>query len=258
MKHFRKVWTEDLNSWLMTTKGMKSNDAWKKFMEAFPDIKDITYAAFKNQRSRLGVTIRSANFFWSRRARPLYSEQEKKGYIRIKVAQPNIWMSKSKWVYMETHPWEDFSERSNFIFLDGDNRNFNPDNIERVSLKVMGMFNLLGGCEPGQPDITKSRVLLAKLKMATLDAGEKLGMTVKTKAGRKFREERNRLSREYQRKRWHDPEIGKRLKEHRREYFAKKRADPEWAAEERRKHNEYLKEYNKRKRQEKKHGSINL
>lgn len=192
MKKFRKVWTKELNEWLLTTKGMKPGDAYELFLSAFPGITDVTRCAFCNQRSRLGAAGKCTNPKFSRKPRPLYSEQVKKGYVRIKIAEPNVWVSKAKWVYMETHPWEDFSERSNYIFLDGDSRNFDPANIERVSLSCMGVFNLMGGCEKGNPELTKLRVMQAKLKIAMLDAGEKAGLTVNYGGGRFFREEHNR------------------------------------------------------------------
>ena len=203
MKKFRKVWTKEINEWFSVTKGMTPSEAYSFFLKTFPQITDVTRAAFCNQRSKMKCAGKCSNPNVSRKPRPLYSEHIKKGYVRIKIAQPNEWVSKSKWVYMETHPWEDFSERSNYIFLDGDNRNFDPKNIERVPLKVMGVFNLLGGCEKGQPEITRLRIVQAKLKLATLDAGEKLGLVAKVESkgrknpGRLFIEERNRKAREY-------------------------------------------------------------
>ena len=100
---------------------------------------------------------------------------------------------------METHPWEDFTERSNYIFLDGNNRNFSPENIERVELKYMAQFNYCGGCVKDNPELTRLHVIQAKLKLATLDAGERLGLTADGGggSGRVFIAERNRRAREY-------------------------------------------------------------
>ena len=198
MKHFRKIWNEERNNWLLAHKDMIKKEMYQLFLKENPDCFDVTYTAFINQCSRVGASY-TQNNCWKgdRKPRPLYSEQIKKGYIRIKVAQPNVWISKSKWVYQETHPWEDFSERSNYIFLDGDNRNFKPDNIERVPLRMMGVFNCLGGCEKGNPEITRLRLLQAKHKVAILDVGEKLGLTVNYGVGRRLRDEMNKAAREY-------------------------------------------------------------
>lgn len=177
MKHFRKIWDEEKNNFLKSTKGMTRERAYKLFCEKWPEA-DVTAVAFYNQRSRMGAAGK-ATYLGTRKARPLYSEQEKKGYVRIKIAQPNTWVSKSKWVYMETHPWEDFSERSNYIFLDGNTRNFHPENIERVPLSLMGIFAGLGGTVPGEPELTRLNILRARLKVAQLDALEKCGQVVK-------------------------------------------------------------------------------
>lgn len=246
MKKFRKVWSEELNAWILTTKGMKPDDAYALFLKTFPEITDVTRTAFMNQRSRVGAAGECKNPNFARQKRGLWSEQVKKGYVRIKIAMPNVWVSKSKWVYMETHPWEDFSERSNFVFLDGDTRNFHPDNIERVPIRIMAQFCLLGGCEKGQPEVTRLRILLAKLKMARLDAGEKLGLVVDGGNGRVFREERNRRSREYQKKRREDPAVGEILREQRKRYWERLKNDPIKYEQVKARHKSYLKEYKRR------------
>lgn len=230
MKKFRKIWDAEKNAWLTARKDADRRELYRMFLAAFPDASDVTETAFNNQRSRIGAVIRRQKHP-STKPRPLYSEQLKKGYVRIKVAQPNKWILKSAWVYMETHPWEDFSERSCYIFLDGDNRNFSPANIERVPLRLMGIFARLGGTEPGQPEVTRTRVAQARLKAAVLDAGERLGLTVRQGSCRKFREERNLKARLYTREMRRDPEKYKRHKEAVRKRLEQIKAeDPErWA-----------------------------
>ena len=248
MEKFRKIWTKELNEWLLTTKGMKSGDAYALFLATFPEITDVTRCAFCNQRSRVGAAGECHNPKFSRAPRPLWSEQVKRGYVRIKIAQPNVWVSKAKWVYMETHPWEDFTERSNYVFLDGDNRNFDPANIERVPLSVMGQFNLMGGCEKGNPDVTHLRILLAKTKIARFDLGEKLGLVTHcgTAERRVFIEERNRRQRERGRLVTLDEEKRERRNATARAYLAKKRLDPEWVE----KYREYRRNWARKKRAE--------
>jgi hypothetical protein len=190
MTHFRRCWDAEKNNFILKTKGMGRAEALAMFRAAFP-YTDITDTAFFNQRSRLHAGNRASHHS-SRKARPLYSEQEKKGYVRIKIAQPSVWIMKSKWVYMETHPWEDFSEKSNYIFLDGNTRNFAPDNIERVPLKLMGIFCELGGTVDGAPELTRINILRAKLKVAELDALEKHGKV--SNCGKKGRVDRDKLN----------------------------------------------------------------
>ena len=195
MKHFRKCWDEEKTAFVKSTKGMNRRDALQRFRELYPDT-DITDVAFYNYRSRVGAA-EPGHDHGSTKAKPLYSEQFKKGYIRIKVAQPSVWIQKGKWVYMETHPWEDFSERSNYIFLDGDTQNFAPDNIERVPIKLMGIFCNLGGVVKGAPELTRLNLIRAKLKVAQLDALEKHGLVKHYGTGRVDKLHYNERARAY-------------------------------------------------------------
>ena len=244
MKKFRKVWTDEINEWLKSTKGMKTSEAYALFLETYPDITDVTRCAFCNQRSRMRAAGKPTHNL-SRKPRPLYSEQQQKGYIRIKIAQPSVWVSKAKWVYMETHPWEDFTERSNYVFLDGNNRNFDPANIERVPIRCMGVFNLMGGCEYGKPEITRLRILQTKLKVAMLDRGEKIGIVANYSGNRMFKEEINRKARE----RNYAPERRKKRAEATRLYYERiKTEDPARWEEIRERHKAYCHEYYKKKK----------
>lgn len=197
MKHFRKVWDKEKHDWIFSHKDMSRNEAYKLFCQAFPGV-DVSPCGFFNERSRIGAAPKLKH--GSTKQCPLYSEHTKKGYVRIKIAQPNVWISKAKWVYMETHPWEDFGERSNYVFLDGNRRNFAPKNIERVPLRLMCVFCNLGGVEPGRPEITKLRIAQAKLKVAMLDAGEKLGLVIDYGNDRRFRTDRNEYAHKYYQK----------------------------------------------------------
>lgn len=225
--HFRKIWTETTNSFIFKNKEMVNDykSFYAAFMKEFP-YSQVTYVAFKNQCSRLGVVSRHNPHVY-KSPRPLYSEHHKKGYVRIKIAQPNVWISKAKWVYMETHPWEDFSESSEYIFLDGDTRNFHPDNIERLPRRIATLFANAGG-NKGGPEIVKLRIAQCKLKMAMLDAGEKLGLTCSTSAGRRFIEDRNASQRERMRRLLKDDDFRKKFYQQRREYKQRiKESDPE-------------------------------
>ena len=176
MKKFRKIWDGQTNGFLLDNREMRSDYRayYAAFMERFPE-SGVTMTAFKNQVSRLGIADRGKSTSFSRKPRPLYSEHVKKGYVRIKVAQPNEWMMKSKWVYMETHPWEDFSERSNYVFLDGDNRNFSPDNIGRVPIRMMSNY-AREAARCGTADERRLALAKVKLRFAMLDRGEELGL----------------------------------------------------------------------------------
>lgn len=245
MKHFRKIWDAEKNAFLMSQKGMNRREAFAKFCERYPDA-GVTLTAFYNQRSRIGASDRTCRSRHNRNPRPLYSEQMKKGYVRIKIAQPSVWVSKAKWVYMETHPWEDFTERSNYIFLDGDNRNFAPHNIARLELKYMGIYNRLGGTIPGEPEANRVRIALAKLKYAEFNAKEKTGGAVRTKSGRVDIKKRNARQRRYYASLSEEKKEAEREK--RREYFKRLKADPVAYARHKEKRRIYQNERNARRR----------
>lgn len=250
MKHFRKIWDDTKKEWLLKNGcGKDRRKVYKDFLAAFPDADDVTFIAMQNFCSRIGAVNSHNTATGSRKAKPLYAEQEKKGYIRIKVAQPNVWVSKAKWVYMETHPWEDFSERSNYIFLDGNTRNFAPENIERVPIKIMALFVGFGGTVPGHPEATRLHLVQARLKYAIFDKGEKAGLTANYGAGRRFKAEAAARAREYNSR----PEIKERNRIYSREYSRNlKLKNPAKYAENQRKHKEYLKAYYRRKKNENK------
>lgn len=197
MKHFRKVWNEETNGWLIAHRELNKNydEMLRLFLEAFPDT-CVSRDALKTQCSVIGVSQKRNAEYRHPSCRPLYSEHIKKGYVQIKIAEPSVWCSKAKWVYMETHPWEDFSEPSMYIFLDGNNRNFHPANIERLPRKLCAVFNNMGGTEGGA-EVVRLRIAQVKLKMAVLDAGEKIGLVCNFGGGRAFKSHLAELQAKY-------------------------------------------------------------
>lgn len=76
--------------------------------------------------------------------RPVGSERiSKDGYIEIKVAEPNKWKTKHTYLFeKENGP---VPKGHKVIFLDGDKRNFNLDNLKLISNAehlVMNRYNL--------------------------------------------------------------------------------------------------------------------
>lgn len=207
---------------------MSNNEAYALFLKTFPDAADVTRVAFCNQRSRQGAAGPSYNCHVARTPRPIGAEQVKKGYVRIKIAQPNVWVSKAKWVYINAHPDEDLSERSNYVFLDGDNRNFAPENIERIPIRLMSAYARYGGAAKGNPQLTRIRIAQAKLEMARFDLGEKIGIVAKAGNTRVFKETRNRYARQRMKKLYADPEKRVEILRKRREYEQRKKSDAEY------------------------------
>lgn len=95
--------------------------------------------------------------------RPVGSERiSKDGYIEVKVAEPNKWRLKQRVVYEETKG--KIPEGCPIIFLDGNKRNFDIDNLrcitrsELLYLKCNGLNN--------SNEITETGILMARLDRA--------------------------------------------------------------------------------------------
>lgn len=244
------VWTPELKQWLIdNTKGLKRPEAWELFCKTFPDIQ-TTFVAFNNQRSRLKCAEYTCKH-GSTKMKPLYAEKMKKDYIFVKVALPSTWWSKAKWVWCETHPgeYDSVCETDCFYFLDGDNRNFDPNNIERVHRREQAVFQGCGGVVNGNPEQTKLNILQARLKLAQLDALETVpGQVVKTGGGRLIVSERNEKMREARKRKYYgDPEWRRKYLDGRAAYMKKKMQDPEF----REKKNIYAREWARKNRSKK-------
>lgn len=162
-------WTNEMIAFVMSTKGQDRDKAYKAFCEKY---EGITAIAFHNKRSRLGVADKKPHGP-NRRAK-LYEERVKGGYVMIKVAEPKTWKTKARWVWEETHPAELTAKTDQFIFLNGDTRDFRPENIERVEAKYRTLFLHFGGVDQNS-EITRIRILQARIRAAQLDLGEKAG-----------------------------------------------------------------------------------
>lgn len=240
-------WTDEYIAYLFELTNVKlKKDRVKMFKQKFPE-SDFTENAIATKMSEVGAS-RKRDYSWNKKQ--LYSERVKKGYFQIKVAQPNVWWQKQRWVYLETHPEEynDIGEKDCFYFLDGNNRNFNPENIVRVKRREQSVFQNLGGVVKGHPEITKLHLLQARLKLAMLDVGEKQNLTVRYNSGRVFREELNEKARVYQKKRYTEDKIYRQKKlESKLQNYKKLKSDP--ARYE--KHKAYQREWAKKHRSKK-------
>lgn len=103
------------------------------------------------------------------RHRPVGSFQMKKGYIRIKVAEPNKWMQYQRYVWEQNHPGQS-AEGKTVIFMDGNTRNFDPSNlecVERGELSVMAELgcNAKSSREEREMYLLRARLVCAKSKI---------------------------------------------------------------------------------------------
>jgi hypothetical protein len=84
------------------------------------------------------------------------------GYIEIKVAEPNKWKLKQRFIYEEA-TGEKLSKNDVIIFLDGDRQNFDINNLVRMTRAELVRYNqdhLYGD----DLNINKCAVGIAKLK----------------------------------------------------------------------------------------------
>lgn len=95
--------------------------------------------------------------------RPVGSERVNvDGYVEIKVAEPNKWMLKQRYIY-EKHYNVKLTTQDNIIFLDGDRMNFEIDNLFRLSKAELARYNQDGNYGSNQ-DISRAAAQVAVLK----------------------------------------------------------------------------------------------
>lgn len=103
------------------------------------------------------------------RHRPVGSFQIKKGYLRIKVAEPNQWMQYQRYVWEQHHPGQS-AEGKTVIFMDGNTRNFDPTNLECVERGELSVMAELGctsdrSREEREIYLLRARLVCAKTKL---------------------------------------------------------------------------------------------
>ena len=95
--------------------------------------------------------------------RPVGSERiSKDGYIEVKVAEPNKWRFKQRVVYEETKG--KIPEGCPIIFLDGNKRNFDIDNLRCITRSELLYLNCNG--LNNSNEITETGILMARLDRA--------------------------------------------------------------------------------------------
>ena len=95
--------------------------------------------------------------------RPVGSERiDSNEYTLIKVAEPNKWVFKHRWIYEQKYG--EISKGAVIIFADGNKNNLSIDNllcVTREELKVLNRCRLISSV----PELTKTGLNVAKLKI---------------------------------------------------------------------------------------------
>ncbi|MCM1221589.1 MAG: HNH endonuclease [Lachnospiraceae bacterium] len=192
-KHWKRKkgvkWTEEMNSWLKERcpareHGYSDRRAILDELNAAFGT-DFSLSAFVTHCYENGVQfgfvssqsgIPRGEKHW--RHRPIGSFQVKKGYVRIKVAEPNKWMCYQRYVWEQSHPGES-AEGMTVIFMDGDNRNFAPENLERVSRGELCVMAEMGHSkdmtrEEREICLLRARVAISKGRLVGDDGARRL------------------------------------------------------------------------------------
>ena len=106
---------------------------------------------------------------------PKYQEigaivKHKDGYTYIKLAE-------HKWQLYQRYIWEKYHHKKlkrsqTVLFLDGNRNNFAPDNLMAISRKELAIINHEKLLTKGSSDLSRTGILIAKLKLKISKRGE--------------------------------------------------------------------------------------
>ena len=106
---------------------------------------------------------------------PKYQEigaivKRKDGYTYIKLAE-------HKWQLYQRYIWEKYHHKKlkrsqTVLFLDGNRNNFAPDNLMAISRKELAIINHEKLLTKGSSDLSRTGILIAKLKLKISKRGE--------------------------------------------------------------------------------------
>lgn len=131
-------------------KGHDSFNKGKKWNEYMPKEK---------QKNCLKTAFKKGNI--PHNHRNVFEERfNKNGYIEIKVKEPNVWQEKQRYIYEQCYG--KIPKNHKVIFLDGNNRNFNIDNLKLVSNAENLIINHKK-LRYNNKELTETGILIAKI-----------------------------------------------------------------------------------------------
>ena len=176
-------WTKEIDHWIKERCPIREH-GYTQIQHIVDDLNatfhtDFGINAFKTNCYSKGVKIgayNSANYHRGEthhRHNPIGSLQVKRGYVQIKIGEPNKWMQYQRYVWEQHHPGES-AKGMVVLFMDGNSRNFDPSNLERVSRGELTVMASLGHTaamsrEEREICLLRARVALAKGKLAGRD-----------------------------------------------------------------------------------------
>lgn len=122
--------------------------------------KGIKYS--ERQKEKLCATaFKSGHVPWNKKA--VGDEKLAQGYTYIKIAEPNVWKLKHRYIWEQAYG--EIPPNCNIIFLDGDKTNFNLSNLFCVHRNILIRMSQ-DGLFFNDSDNTKTGVKIAELSNA--------------------------------------------------------------------------------------------
>lgn len=122
----KKIFYEEHEKWIKeNAEGIRNKKLTEMFNKEFG--LNVTVGQIKKFKNfhKISSGLKSCNV-------PVGSERvDKKGYILIKVAEPNVWLEKQRYIYESMYG--NIPEGHKVIFADRNKRNFKPDNLILIS-----------------------------------------------------------------------------------------------------------------------------
>lgn len=135
----------------------EDNGRFKKGMTPWNKGKKMTEEQYKKCKNTM---FQKGNVTWNKREVGEERIEAKDGYVQIKVAEPNKWQLKHRYLYEQAYG--KIPKGYNVIFADGDKYNFELDNLILVSnaeLFIANNNNLL----KKDKELTRTGILIAKV-----------------------------------------------------------------------------------------------
>ena len=149
-----KIFYDEHEKWIKeNTEGVRNEKLTEMFNKHFN--MNLTVGQIKKFKNfhHISSGLKSCNL-------PVGSERESKGYILVKIAEPNVWIEKHRLIYESMYG--NIPTGCKVIFADKNKRNFNPNNLVLVSdseALIMNTQKLIYE----ETELTRSGVLIAKI-----------------------------------------------------------------------------------------------
>ena len=150
----KKIFNEEHEKWIReNANGIRNEKLTEMFNKKFNmNLTVGQIKKFKNSH-HISSELKSCNL-------PVGSERENKGYIYVKVKEPNVWIEKHRLIYESMYG--NIPTGCKVIFADKNKRNFDPKNLILVSdseALIMNTRKLIYE----EAELTRSGVLIAKI-----------------------------------------------------------------------------------------------